>query len=312
MDFKMQMVLAVVLVFVALAVILGLDRCFRGESESLEVTPKSWEPEPEPNLREIEELLRPVCEPALLLRKTFKETSSHFGGVPPAYAGFVWPRRKGVSLSFLARIDLAANGENLPWLPKKGSLLFFYDLDEMPGSGENGFGDSWAVLYLEDNSLGTGPAVEPEDSPDGRSMPHAFLQSIPALLPPSARDPVLDFLQLDEEESDAIYDYKNSLYEDHPRHQMGGYCNPVQNAGMELDCEAAFRGVDRPYPGDAETPQTKALRASASDWKLLLQIDSDDDLQIMWGDVGCLYFWVRQQDSIRKDFSKVCVIMQCH
>jgi hypothetical protein len=48
-----------------------------------------------------------------------------------------------------------------------------------------------------------------------------------------------------------------------------------------------------------------------TDWRLLLQVDSDDDAQMMWGDVGMLYFYIPQQALIARDFSQVHLVMQC-
>jgi uncharacterized protein YwqG len=44
---------------------------------------------------------------------------------------------------------------------------------------------------------------------------------------------------------------------------------------------------------------------------LLLQVDSDD-VGMMWGDGGRLYFWIREQDARRADFSNVWMILQCY
>ena len=60
--------------------------------------------------------------------------------------------------------------------------------------------------------------------------------------------------------------------------------------------------------GHTNTPERKS--SSAADWRLLLQLDTDNDAGMMWGDTGVLYFWIREQDARAKDFSKVWVILQ--
>jgi len=61
---------------------------------------------------------------------------------------------------------------------------------------------------------------------------------------------------------------------------------------------------------------TTGLRRSANklgnvtDWRLLLQLDTDDDAGMMWCDVGSLYFWVREQDARAGDFSAAWMILQ--
>ncbi|MCR8632194.1 YwqG family protein [Paenibacillus radicis (ex Xue et al. 2023)] len=36
------------------------------------------------------------------------------------------------------------------------------------------------------------------------------------------------------------------------------------------------------------------LEKGVSDWKLLLQIDSEEEIGMMWGDAGRIYFWIRE------------------
>ncbi|MCH6259121.1 DUF1963 domain-containing protein, partial [Puniceicoccaceae bacterium K14] len=100
-------------------------------------------------------------------------------------------------------------------------------------------------------------------------------------------------------------------FENQPRHQMFGYCSPVQNAEMDVECQLASNGL---YLGDAtgyNDPRAPELKKNAHEWKLLLQLDTDDDTEWMWGDVGMLYFWIRESDAQTKDFSKAWMIFQC-
>ncbi len=68
------------------------------------------------------------------------------------------------------------------------------------------------------------------------------------------------------------------------------------------------------YCGDStgyNDPQAKELKSGASEWRLLLQVDTDDDAGMMWGDCGRLYFWIRVDDLRRRDFDEVWTILQC-
>jgi len=38
---------------------------------------------------------------------------------------------------------------------------------------------------------------------------------------------------------------------------------------------------------------------------LLLQIDSEDDAGMMWGDVGRLYWWMKKDELTRRDFTQM-------
>ncbi len=44
---------------------------------------------------------------------------------------------------------------------------------------------------------------------------------------------------------------------------------------------------------------------------LLLQLDSDDDLDWLWGDVGRLFFWIAPEDLAKCDFNRVQQVMEC-
>ena len=53
------------------------------------------------------------------------------------------------------------------------------------------------------------------------------------------------------------------------------------------------------------------MEAGARNWRLLFQMDSDEDLGVMWGDVGMLYFWVAEAAARKADFSNVWLVLQC-
>ena len=82
---------------------------------------------------------------------------------------------------------------------------------------------------------------------------------------------------------------------------------------MRLECQLVTNGI---YCGDQSAyrdPRRSALEKAAADWKLLLQIDSDEKrLGWMWGDAGRVYFWARQQEIEAGDFDGAWAILQCY
>jgi len=55
-----------------------------------------------------------------------------------------------------------------------------------------------------------------------------------------------------------------------------------------------------------------SLKPGAANWHLLLQFDTDDDLGLMWGDGGRLYFWVEAEAGRDGRFDNAWLILQCH
>jgi uncharacterized protein YwqG len=159
-----------------------------------------------------------------------------------------------------------------------------------------------------------GVAPAPEDlDPDAR-LPRRAIRFEPTSLPPPWElAPLADDLPDVDEDAlfDALEELREAEYASAPKHQMAGFADPVQGAEMELECQLVTNGLYCGDPSGFRDPRAEALKAGASDWRLLLQVDSDDDLGVMWGDLGRIYFWVREQDARRGDFSGVWLILQC-
>jgi uncharacterized protein YwqG len=85
---------------------------------------------------------------------------------------------------------------------------------------------------------------------------------------------------------------------------------------MLTECERVSRGL---YCGTAEdyrnTPEdVKAdIRERASDWVLLFQMASicEEDYELMYGDMGNLYFYIRKQDLKNCNFDGAWFALQC-
>ena len=91
---------------------------------------------------------------------------------------------------------------------------------------------------------------------------------------------------------------------------MLGHPDEIQG-DMKLECQLVTNGL---YCGDStgyEDPRAAELEADASDWRLLLQVASDEDAGAMWGDLGRLYYWIRDQDLRRGAFDASWLVLQC-
>ena len=259
--------------------------------------------------RDVASLVQPLTSPALQLLQAPGSTRSYFGGDPDLPQDVPWPCKSGKRLTFVARLSLAeiAAEHRLDWLPETGALLFFYDVDEMPWGFDPKDRGSWVVVSVPD--LAEPVRVQSRaggNSIGGRSIRFAALRSMPS--PDRAQ---VSGLKLNDAELDAFCDLSERSYGHCPKHQIGGFPQVVQADGMELECQLASNGVYCGNPAGYKSSRASELGPGAAEWRLLLQVDSDDDLGVMWGDVGMIYFWVQEHAARTRDFSNVWLVLQC-
>jgi uncharacterized protein YwqG len=238
---------------------------------------------------------------------------SRIGGRPDLPADLPWPEHDGQPLMFLAQLDLAEvhsvhpSGE----LPAAGHLWFFYSLAQPWGFDPKDAGGS-RVFYRPPGTRLL-PAEAPEGlPPDGRFKPCSVsFEAFEDIPEPEDDDPQLG--GLDENEADRYVELRNYISSggQESSHKLLGFANPVQGA-MELECQLVTNGV---YCGDESGyrgPRAEALRDGLTEWRLLLQLDSDGEAGMMWGDLGRLYFWIRESDLRERRFESTWTILQCH
>ncbi|MCC6669567.1 MAG: DUF1963 domain-containing protein [Planctomycetes bacterium] len=262
-------------------------------------------------MRDVSALISKLAMPAIQVTSTGAPSSSHLGGDPALPLGFSWPEWKGRKLTFLGRISLKElqAAQDVDWLPQDGALLFFYDTEEQPWGFDPKDRGCCSVLCVPDNA----PAHAASDGArsDVEYFPriHVGFRRIDSV-PSTHRDLVLA-LDLTDEEAETFWRAQDQVHSGLPRHQIGGFPYPVQGDYMELECQLVTNGL---YCGDStgyEDPRATQLQAGAKSWRLLLQLDTDDDADMMWGDCGTLYFWVREDDARQGCFENVWLILQC-
>ena len=222
-----------------------------------------------------------------------------------------WPTWNGVSQSFLAQIDLADLQRTLPsCLPVTGFLYFFYDFEQSAWGFDPKDLGTWRVLYHPGSLTNVRERSAPSDlPPEGIYPPKPVCPQRIELLPDLERLPSRLEWQSEGQAYDAL---RREAFDGMTCHQMLGFPTPIQNDTMELECQLASNGVYVGSPEGYRDPRVADLRSGASEWKLLLQLDSDNDTGWMWGDVGTIYFWIKESDASQADFSKVWMIFQCH
>ncbi len=78
-----------------------------------------------------------------------------------------------------------------------------------------------------------------------------------------------------------------------PKHQVGGWpCLQQSSIWREADLVSRGHPLDSLEEGNAAEPFRSEERERR--WSMLLQIDTDDETDWMWGDVGTLYFTLQR------------------
>lgn len=254
----------------------------------------------------------PLVVPAVRMRVSRTPTRSHIGGDPNLPADMPWPERNGRRLTLLARVSLSEvqQAQRLTWLPHEGALLFFYDVDEQPWGFDPKDRGGAAVLLMPD--LPAPVTVFEEAGARGsvlgaRNVAFHPVDSLPSLERAQAHGLLMD---LSNAETDAYFQLPPRMYGPGPEHQVGGWPAPIQADEMEFEAQLAWSGISTDEVSGADATDAARHEAVAKDWRLLLQLDSDGDM--MWGDAGMLYFWVRKQEAAAGRFDNAWAILQCH
>lgn len=226
-----------------------------------------------------------------------------------------WP------LHFVAQIDLAEVHAACPLdgFPATGRLLFFCDAEDWPW-GKREDQARVRVLFLEQAADTLQRRLPPPelDGPEAKELlrrgtfGQRTLRPDPWLLPPPLGSREVRALQ-EEAPADwepsgpafSAYDqFWDDLHAQHPdvfgaqgemMHQVGGIASSIQEP-VEAECAS--------FAGDAPGMEDQ--------WQLILQIDSDIELRMEWGDVGRFYICARKDDLVARRFDRAWTIMQCY
>jgi len=95
-----------------------------------------------------------------------------------------------------------------------------------------------------------------------------------------------------------------------PDHQAGGHASLID---IQSDIRVEFELCSTPNADPRTEGAWNAAAGRAKDWRLLLQVDTDDDLGVMWGNLGggMAYFGIRAADLANRRFHRTQVMMQC-
>lgn len=235
---------------------------------------------------------------------------TRLGGQPELPDAVQWPSWKGQPLSFVAQVDLGEMQNAAPnaLLPKAGVLAFFYDREQQTWGFDPADRGSWRVLYFPAGTV-LHPRPFPESLKESRFTAVPLRASAEATLPPEEDLPAT--LSLDDDAAEKYRAARERLASGgDARHRLLGHPELVQNP-MQLECQLASNGIYVGDPEGFESPRAKALAPGAGEWRLLLQVDSESAAGMTWGDMGRLYFWIRESDLKQQKFDRVWMVLQC-
>ena len=244
---------------------------------------------------------------------------SKFGGCPDLPAGVEWFRTEAdTPMSFVAQINFA---EAAPFdlerkLPKQGMLYFFYDCspDGMPWGFDPEDADGWKVYFHDGDPTVLSRREIPDDleeDDNGMIFDAARMCFEAAMELPSPESDLTNNLDLPDEEDlqDRYWEWMENQ-EDELINKLLGHADTVQS-GMELECEYVTNKINCGTPEGYAIAKSKGLDKNASRWNLLMQVDSNEDIGMMWGDMGRLYLWITDEDLAARNFENTWLILQC-
>lgn len=233
--------------------------------------------------------------------------ASRLGGMPDLPPDIQWPELEGRPLALVAQFNLTdvAPYDVEKILPSEGWLYFFYDAATQPWGFDPKHRGKWKVIYYQ----GKNDTLSRQKAPEGLAFP-LFARSVNfrnKLLIPMSFDHDFGF-ELSDEERKSYYLLLDKLIKQQD-HWLLGYPKVLQNS-MERECQFASNGI---YMGGSTIPEPEKasqLEAGVKDWRLLLQIDSDEEE--MWCDSGTIYYWIQQDALAQHNFDNVWFVLQCY
>jgi uncharacterized protein YwqG len=232
-----------------------------------------------------------------LTSRPTKPWESKVGGQPYLPKNATWPcAPDGKELFFLAQINFSEMPP-FPPFPNAGIVQFFINDDDLYGmdfdDGENP--DTFRVLFhseiIKDEKLLHPGLPMLRDYDD--LLPHHPDESYPLKFEMAEEvAPATDyqfyqhfgadfFRQFGEREWDVTDEFGKAVRPE--GHKLGGYAYFTQD--------------------DPRRPEDPMI--------LLLQLDSDENMDLMWGDMGVGHFFIREKDLLAKDFSRVLYDWDC-
>jgi hypothetical protein len=258
--------------------------------------------------------LVPLMRPAIHLIATPVELealpvgASRLGGPADLPEDMEWPRWERGPLALLAQLRLSeVAAHDLPGaLPDSGTLWVFYDAVEQPwGMGPEDT-EAWRVIFSEDED-GFVRVLPPEGMDEwARFAPHSVEMATVATFPSweTLSEQFPEFQFADDAEEDYYMEWLASITggEIGEQTRLLGWPEAIQG-DVHSEAQYASAGIEW---GEQDVP------GAPLDWRLLLQVDTMEAPEWMWGDAGRLYFMIRENDLAARRFAGCWMTLQCY
>lgn len=263
--------------------------------------------------------LEPVIKEDEEEEETYMVGESKFGGLPDLPANLEWPTNGEEHLSFIAQInfgDLVCKDKKCQ-LPTHGMLYFFYDIDRQPWGYAPEEKRGWRVLYYDGDPSLLRRTPAPADIEEDLIFAEYPVRFIGELTLPPFESMEIEEMGLNENELDAYYNLIDEIeldFEEGEKERLGrmlGYPDQIQG-NMQVECELVSRGINLEDDIDLSHMDIEQMEASARKWILLLQVESSSLTEMMWGDEGRIYFWIKKEDLEALRFDQIRLILQCY
>jgi uncharacterized protein YwqG len=254
------------------------------------------------NIEYLESSIKEVMKPSVRLLKVSEEPKigeSKIGGMPDVPKNFTYPMNGNTPLPFLMQINLNELTNVAPdhILPKEGMLYLFYDIEEQPWGLEEEDKESWKVIYVNEIENLKEIDVPVNYNEETKIIPFKLTFEKRISYPNWDTTEFEKIKFKSEEDEDKYFKFVQEMDGEEPLHQMFGHPLNIQGD--------VFGEIDYYFHQEKREVKYK-------NWELLFQIDTDDDLNLMWGDVGMIYFCIDPSDAIKGNFDEVRFCLQCH
>lgn len=211
------------------------------------------------------------------------------GGRPKVAPEFTWPSTDGRPLFLLVVLQLSTVVDLDPTgaVPPRGYLDVFFDVADPELRTGQCSSDRFLIEHVDVD------IYEERPTPAGAEQyPAVAVEPVLQVSLPHHREP---------EVADLAERYGAKLRRFHdeyialagvPRHRMFGWPDLIEE------------------PMRAALPKLRGTAGAT--WQLLAQIDSDDELDWSWGNVGRLYVWVPERDLRKSRFDRARVVLQSY